>query len=87
MDFLRMADVMRDELQNFFTAMRRGQDKADLLRAAGRLELALSRCEASVSDPERRSSLSVEQRWGFLLLFSSVQSAREALKALTALTR
>jgi hypothetical protein len=79
-DFLQTADFLREELQKFFRAVRRGEDKEALLHATEQLRHALSRCEPLVRDPEQRDSMSTEQRWGFLLLLSSVQSAREALK-------
>jgi two-component system, chemotaxis family, response regulator Rcp1 len=79
-DFLQTADFLREELQKFFRAVRRGEDKEALLHVTEQLRHALSRCEPLVRDPEQRDSLSTEQRWGFLLLLSSVQSAREALK-------
>jgi CheY-like chemotaxis protein len=82
--FLRMADVMRDELQNFFTVLHRGKDTDALRRATEGLQQVLSRYEPLVSNSEQRNSLPVEQRWGFLLLLSNVQSARAALKALAA---
>jgi CheY-like chemotaxis protein len=79
-DFLVMAEFMREELQKFFSVARKGQDHDAIVLATEQLQHALSRCEPLVSNPEQRNSLPLEQCWGFLLLLSSVQSAREALK-------
>ena len=79
-DFMQTADSMREELQEFFRIVRRGQHPEDIRQAAEQLKHALSRCETFVSAPDQRDILPEEQRWGFLLLLSHVQSAREALK-------
>jgi two-component system response regulator len=84
-DFLRTADVMREELQKFYSVVRQEQNKEALLRAAEQLQQALSRYGPLVSDPYQKDSLPMEQRWGFLQLLSFVQSAQEALTALTVL--
>jgi CheY-like chemotaxis protein len=79
-DFLRWADYMREELHQFFLVVRRRQANDALLHAAEQLQDALNRCEPLVSEPHQREGLPMEQRWGFLLLLSCVESAREALK-------
>jgi len=79
-DFLQTADFMREELQKFFIVVRRGPHTEAIRQATEQLQHALSRCQTFASDSDQRDNLPVEQRWGFLLLLSHVQSAREALK-------
>ncbi|NOT57641.1 MAG: hypothetical protein HOP18_23800 [Deltaproteobacteria bacterium] len=72
---LHEVDHLRDELQEFYHVLRRGE--GDVAGAVARLRAAISRAEPMiVVPPDQVVTMALEQRWGYLQLVSLLQSAR-----------
>ena len=80
-DFLKKADFLKAELQEFYQALRRGGSQAARETAIARLRTAMGKAEAFAEDPGHQwEYLPQEQRWGYLQLVSCVGTASHELK-------
>lgn len=80
-DFLQTADFLQEELQVFYTVLRRGGDGLDLQEAVERLHSAVDQLEPLADDPgERWKDLPMGQRWGYLRMLSHLGTATHELK-------
>jgi hypothetical protein len=80
-DFLRTADFLWEELQAFYTVLRRGGDERELQTVVERLRSAVDHVEPLAEDPgEGWNELPKGQRWGYLRLLSHLGTATHELK-------
>lgn len=81
-DFLKVADSLQEELQEFYGVLRGGGDEKERQAAIERLRAAVNQVERLASDPpEAGKSLAVEQRWGYMRVLSHVGTATRELKS------
>lgn len=80
-DFLKTADFLQEELQAFYQVLRRGGEGKELHAAIARLHTVIDQVEPLANDPgEAWTTLSQEQRWGYLRLLSHLGTATHELK-------
>jgi hypothetical protein len=74
-ELLHEVDYLRDELQEFYRGLRRGE--GNVAGAVARLRAAIRRSEPlSVTPPDQVVNMALEQQWGYVQLVSLLQSAR-----------
>lgn len=75
-DFLEVADLLREEIQEFYAVLRRGGKREELRTAIARLQAAIDQVEPLANDPgEGWKTLAMEQRWGYMRLLSHLGTA------------
>src|SRR5215510_3716368 len=81
-DFLQIADLLRDELEQFFHVVRRTEDVNARQAAARQLQSTLDRVAVFADDPgdQQWIASSEPQRWGYLWLVSHVGTAMHELQ-------
>jgi hypothetical protein len=77
-NLLKVVDFLRDELQEFYRV--KHSDGTEGAEAAARLRVALQRVESVVNPASEQGDSPPEQRWGYLLLVSFVQTAHHELQ-------
>ncbi len=77
-NLLKVVDFPRDKLQEFYRVKHSGG--ADGAEAAARLRAALQRVEPVADPASEQGDSPPEQRWGYLLLVSFVQTAHHELQ-------
>lgn len=81
-DFLKMADSLQEELQEFYRILRGGGNEKERRAAIQRLRAAVNQVEPLASDPaEAGKSLAMEQRWGYMRVLSHLGTATRELKS------
>jgi len=83
-NFVRTAELLQQELHEFFHALRRSKgDEALLQVAARRLLAVVHSAESDGEDPgEAWEQLAIEQRWGYLRVASLLGTAVYELRRL-----
>jgi hypothetical protein len=81
-DFLKMADFLQEERQEFYQVLRRGGDERKRQVAIERLRRVINQVEPVARDPgEAWKSLAMEQRWGYMRGLSHLGTAMHELKS------
>ena len=79
-DFLKTADLLREELEGFYRVLRRGSHGSERQTAIDRLRAAVSQTEPLEESGDQWRSLPDEQRWGYLRMVSHLGTAVHELK-------
>ncbi len=80
-NLLEETDKLRDVLQQFYVCLRRDSQGRDVEEAAQRLRALVRTAEPLVSNHEQRFTLTMDQRWGYVQLYTLVETAcRELLQ-------
>ena len=75
-NFLKAADFLQGELQEFYRVLRRGNDNQAIRTAAERLRAAMNEIEPIAQDPgDAWKDLPSDQRWGYLRVLSHLGTA------------
>jgi hypothetical protein len=82
-NLLEETDKLRDVLQQFYFCLRRNSQGRDLEEAEQRLRALVRTAEPLVSDHEQRLTLAMDQRWGYVQLYSLIETARRELAQLS----
>lgn len=82
-NLLEETDKFRDVLLQFYFCLRRNSQGRDLEEAAQRLRVLVRMAEPLVSNHEQRFTLAMDQRWGYVQLYSLVETARRELTHLS----
>jgi hypothetical protein len=81
-DFLKAADFLQEELQEFYRILRRGGNERERRVAIERLRTAVDRVKPLANDPrESWKSLAMEQRWGYMRVLSHLGTATHELES------
>ncbi len=82
-NLLQETNKFRDILQQFYAHLRRHPQGRDFAEAEQRLRAVVRTAEPLVSNHEQRLTLAMEQRWGYVQLYSLVATARRELAQLS----
>lgn len=87
-NFLKAAEFLQEELQEFYRVLRRGNDSPAIRTAAERLRTAMNQIEPLAGDPgDAWKDLAPEQQWGYLRVLSHLGTADHELKGATKRTQ
>jgi hypothetical protein len=82
-NLLEETDKFRPVLQQFYVCLRRKPQGRDLEEAEQRLRALVRTTEPLVSNHAQRFTLTMDQRWGYVQLYSLVETARRELARLS----